>query len=569
MGRARVLVVLVSMMALILVACSGLSSQQVPRDRGHQAADRDAVSQALPHGLWFSVDFPGEGTQGLRHTEVVDQPWLLPCPHIRLRADKQRAAAYGITSSHGGDEMNLVDSRQLVVYDEVSAATHAIEELATRLPTCAGGRTRISSPKVLDRLGDSSFTVDAVEQPILWDTIPHSGSKLLRQRLFITQRGRAIVTTSLAYDLGEMTTPGVDKGHLLLAGQLCVFDSQPCSLRDDVKGAPEQTLPEMSDLIPGTGKLVKFAGSGAAGPTDCSEVSIASLGAVSAVRHEYGDSPEAPAATLVLAGFKDQEAAREAQMHLNAALTDCYYGLPMMGLMGNDTDTPCWLEEVPVQDGEAQQCDAYYSTREAAPWTSDSDLPPRTAALATGVLRVGSLVVVADLAKPTTTDDDFNPGWLARVFRRIVKHLDLAGVHEPTYDGWDHVAAPVRLGMSAVQLSTLRDPLARPSTFQACTDIRLRSGSIATLDEKSQQVVAYRLGGADTTPRGISATATLKDALAAYPEGRQSDLEGHRVSEHSVEARLADGTDVSVMHGTDDRYTQVWIHGTRCADQLP
>ena len=128
----------------------------------------------------------------------------------------------------------------------------------------------------------------------------------------------------------------------------------------------------------------------------------------------------------------------------------------------------------------------------------------------------------------------------------------------------------MRLGSGTTDLATLRDPLLSPQTYDGCTDVPLRSGSTATVDIESRKVVAYQLGGADTTPRGVSATATLDDAAAAYPEGRQLGEEGYRISEHQILAHLPDGSNVRVMHNTDyDRYTRVWLQGERCGDVGP
>ncbi len=87
---------------------------------------------------------------------------------------------------------------------------------------------------------------------------------------------------------------------------------------------------------------------------------------------------------------------------------------------------------------------------------------------------------------------------------------------------------------------------------------------------KSRKVVACQLGGADTTPRGVSATATLEDADAAHPAGKQLPEEGYATPSTRSWLTAPDGSNVRVLHNTDhDRYTRVWLQGERCGDVGP
>ena len=182
---------------------------------------------------------------------------------------------------------------------------------------------------------------------------------------------------------------------------------------------------------------------------------------------------------------------------------------------------------MPAPKGEAQGCDGQYTTREAPAWGYATGEPPGLISMDSAVLRVGTLVLSADLAAPAAASDVEEPDRLmSGVLRRVARGRHSPHKHEPTYDGKDHVTPPVRLGSGTTDLATLRDPLLSPQTYDGCTDVPLRSGSTATVDIESRKVVAYQLGGADTTPRGVSATATLDDAAAAYPEGRQARRRG-------------------------------------------
>ena len=225
---------------------------------------------------------------------------------------------------------------------------------------------------------------------------------------------------------------------------------------------------------------------------------------------------------------------------------------------------------MPVPKGEAQGCYGQYTTREAPAWGYDTEEPPGLISMDSAVLRVGTLVLSADLAAPAAGSDVEEPDRMSRVLRRVARGLHSPHKHEPTDDGKDHVTPPVRLGSGMTDLAALREPLLSPETYDGCTDVPLRSGSTATVDTRSRKVVAYQLSGADTTPRGVSATATLDDAAAAYPEGRQLAEEVYRISEHQILAHLPDGSNVRVMHNTDyDRYTRVWLQGERCGDVGP
>ena len=577
MGRIRGLLALACVTALLV----GCTDRDPTNNRAHRDS-RDHVSEKLPVGFWFDAGFPAEGTKGLRRSEALDQEWLLPCTGVRLAADKHRVAAYGLQSSQGGDYNYLVDTRQLLVYDEASVARRAMDELASALKKCDDAMpTSLTLPDKVAALGEASITVEAVvpvDPPIDMGASGY-GRKITRhtQRMLFSQQGAAILSTGIGHELVDSPEdfPFVwpSYRHLVVAEQLCAFDEHPCRLPHKVEGAPDSTLPGFGELFAGDQKVLKTTGSEAGGPTTCSQRSLASLGAISAVRHEYpGDAEkDPPAAILALAEFRDQESARRAQIHLNAALTDCKTGADLVGYDQWYGDDPCWVEVVPVPQGEALGCHGEYTTREAPPWDAGSQLPPRLIALDSAVLRVGRLVVLADLAAPATEEEpeELSP-LLLRVLDRVGESLDSPQEHEPTYDGVDHVVPPVRLGRGLAHLAALRDPLVPPQTYDGCTDVTLRSGSTATVDANSRKVVAYRLGGADATPRGVSATATLEDAAAAYPEAERLDNEGYRSSQHQVLAHLPDGSNVRVMHDTDyERYTRVWLQGERCGDVDP
>jgi hypothetical protein len=126
-------------------------------------ATETGSARSCPDGFWFDAGFPPEGTKGLKRTEALDQEWLLPCPGVRLASDTHRVAAYGLQSSQGGDTTYLVDTRQVLVYDDVSVARRAMDELKSTLKRCDRVRgNTVTLPQKIPALGDQSFSIEAI-----------------------------------------------------------------------------------------------------------------------------------------------------------------------------------------------------------------------------------------------------------------------------------------------------------------------------------------------------------------------------------------------------------------------
>jgi hypothetical protein len=407
-------------------------------------------------------------------------------------------------------------------------------------------------------------------------TYPGEGPiRKIGDRVYIARSGRAVLVTDVGYDFDEVV-PSLPAKHLIVVKQLCSFATQPCRLPSHISGAgPLQVswLPQPSQLAQHL-RLTRqriSVGSAAAEPTLCSRASWAALGAAATLRGDYSAGSAKPSATVALAEFPSQEKARRAVMHLNAWLGTCAVGLDLAGRFDDSSEDTCWIHDIKMRGGDAKACATQYLTREA-PDYSEADLDDDTGGipgeqiLQTGVLRVGRRVAVVEKSIPYSDGAEGSIGTVPRLLRDLARHISTGKVSEPTYDGRDHLPAPVRLGVPVTSLRDRLNPLIVPLTFDGCTQLRLRNGSTIIVDHFTHRVVAVELGDATMTARGAAATSTGADLRPAYPQGPTTEDEGDY---HQVRASLPDGSQVEYTdasdRGGDSRTVYVSLPNERCS----
>jgi len=557
----RKVLALVTALLVVVSGCTG-ESGQVSKPAVPGAAVRH--SPALPEGFWFEAGFPSPGSRGLAASDDVRQRWLGPCLDSLMPADTRRTAAYSLQAAEW--EPYLVDTRQLVLYQDEAGAVAAVRQLVSRVRSCSAKGTRILKVMPVANLGDRSVAVRAT---VLADRSgARSGPRVwIGTLLLMTRRGRAVVSTGLPFETFQGLFPNLPAKHLRVVEQLCVFEpDQPCALPvTRGRGSLEPAwLPKAAELgitpAPVAGPVVE---GGAAGrPTMCGQESLAALGATSAIRRDYGPDGEDPSVTVVLSQFHDQLAARKANARLNAWLGDCSVGLELAGRLSYAAEW-CSVRVVKVSAGEARTCRSPYATRGAG---------MHDTTLRAGVLRVGRQIAVVELMSGV------DQGVLPDVLELIARRMGTSEPHQPTYDGSDIAVPPVRLGMSMTQLRPLSQPLRHPKPLDGCVEVLLRTGATAIVDAASRRVVGYQLGGDDyelvtgaTTPRGLGAHSPVTDALAAYPEGVRRNSEGPDDVVDEMRAALADGSTVEAVsrssRGGPDQWVRVYLEREPCGSR--
>lgn len=521
-------------------------------------------SPALPDGLAFGAGFPTPGTVGSVRSDDLGQPWLVPCEEIILPADSQREGAYSIQATRGASDSHLIDKRQLVVFDDSRSAAAAMDELATALRRCDGEVARIRALRPVAGVGDESLFVKATVQPserILDDGVPVS---LVGAYVLVTRSGRAIVTTGVPFNVGFGDQPELPLTHTVAVDGLCIYAPSPCKVSGITKGAgalDDAWLPTAKELhlTSPSDAGERLEGEAAAAPPLCGQASLSSLGAVAALRKEFGEESALPRAAVILTEYPTRHQARRAQAVLTSWVADCARGVSLSGYRGNPYDNPCWIYIVEVPNGEARKCSTNYETR-----TDQS-----THTVETGVLRVGKRIAVVE--NSTRYDESRTVNDVPRALRLLSERLGGLGAHESTYDGGDIAAAPVELGLPVAKLQRLVDPLQRPDAYGGCARWPLRTGSTALVDQQTDRVVAYELGGADMTPRGLTALSPMDDAVAAYPEGQRLVREGYDGPVDELTASLPDGSAIRYADWSDRagsfRVVRVWLEGARCGTQ--
>ena len=581
----RSVIVAVICLGALIAACdfSG-PPEKTSRDAGSESSGSRVVSESppLPPGFWFDAGFPPRGTAGFTHREDVAQPWSLPCPEVRrLPVDVGRTAAYGLTSGHGGWYPYVKDRRQLVLYREPRQAHRAVVALVHQLSQCPSSRVVVKDSQPLPGIGHQGryLRIHTRLHPAI--TYPGGGRiKKIGDRVYIARSGRAVLVTDVGYDFDEVV-PSLPAKHLIVVKQLCGFAPHPCRLPSHVGGAGPLKigwLPQPSQLAQNQGLTRKriSSGSRAAEPMLCSRASWAALGAAAVLRGDYSDGSAKPSATVALAEFSNQEKARRAVMHLNAWLGTCAVGLDLAGRFDYSSEETCWIINIKVREGDAHGCATDYVTREAPDFTAadlnetdDSDGIPGEQILQTGVLRVGRRVAVVEKSIPYSDAAEGSIGTVPRSLRELARHIATEKVSEPTYDGRDHMSAPVRLGAPVATLRDRRNPLIVPLTFDGCTQVRLRNGSTVIVDHSSRRVVAIEVGDATMTARGVSATSTGADLRSAYPEGvRTEDEDDYGQIYRTVRASLPDGSQLQYTdasdRGGDSRTVYVSLPNEHC-----
>jgi hypothetical protein len=211
---------------------------------------------------------------------------------------------------------------------------------------------------------------------------------------------------------------------------------------------------------------------------------------------------------------------------------------------------------VKVPKGEARKCSTNYETRE----------DQFTHTVETGVLRVGRRIAVVENSTRYVESRTVND--VPRMLRLLSERLVGPGAHESMYDGRDIAAGPVELGLPVARLPRLVDPLQRPGRYGGCSRWPLRTGSTAIVDQQTDRVVGYELGGADMTPRGLTALSPMEDAVAAYPEGQRRVRQDFDGDVDELTASLPDGSVIRYADWSDRagsfRVVQVWLEGARC-----
>jgi hypothetical protein len=259
-------------------------------------------------------------------------------------------------------------------------------------------------------------------------------------------------------------------------------------------------------------------------------------------------------------------------MHLNAWLGTCAVGLDLAGRFDDSSEYTCWIQDIKIRGGDAKACATQYLTREAPDFSAadlgdddDSGGIPGEQILQTGVLRVGRRVAVVEKSIPYNDAAEGSIGTVPRLLRALASQIATRTVSEPTYDGRDHLPAPVRLGAPVTSLKDRRNPLIVPLTFDGCTQLRLRNGSTVIVDHFTHRVVAIELGDATMTTRGVAATATGPDLRSAYPQGLTTGEGDYR----QVRALLPNGSQLEYTdasdRGGDSRTVYVSLPNERCS----